>query len=535
ILTNEFNNDFSFNFIIIDFSSGFKISASIGGNMMLQHYDLLSASVNGLITPGVYKLANGVSNPQVSPVIKDKSINSLYFTSTFSFKDKIFVDVTGRNDWSSTLPSNNNSFFYPSVTTSFVMNELVQLPSQISFFKVRASWAQVGNDTDPYKTSPYYTTSAFPGSLEMPTTLYNKDFKPEISTSYETGIDYRMFGNRLGLDFTYYNNETQNQILDAPMDPTTGYTRATINAGTVRNSGVEVTLNVTPVKIGKFSWISTVTWSKNQNEIITLAEGSDENQLIGSIGNVSVIGRVGGTTGDLWGYKLVRSPEGEVVIASTGLPARAQEIEYVGCAYPDWKAGFNNEFTYRGIKVNVLFDGQLGGSIYSHSHHKMTEQGKLAHTLNGRLPGTEYYIGSDDPRITGDPSLSQLGGVYMVAPGVVDNGDGTYTPNTKLVTVEAYNKEYYRMANVETNSFDASYIKLREVRVEYSLPSNLLRKTPFQGVSLAVYGRNLLCFTDYPLFDPEAAALNGKTIIPGVETGSLPTTRTWGVNLNISF
>ena len=517
------------------YSNGLHVNASVGGNMMKQHYDMLSASVIGLITPGVFKLANGISSPSVQTVIKDKALNSLYFAANFAYKNKLYVDITGRNDWSSTLPSQNRSFFYPSVSSSILVNELTKLPKQVSLFKVRASLAQVGNDTDPYKTSAYYNTSRFPGSVEVATTLYNKDFKPEISTNYETGFDLRMFRNRIGLDFSFYYNRTKNQILDAPMDPTTGYSRATINSGNVRNRGYEIELNATPVQTKNFSWKSTLTWARNENQILSLAEGSDENQLISSVGDASIIAKVGGTSGDLWGYKLARNKNGDVVIGANGLPERSSEIEYVGCVNPDWKAGFYNEFTYKNIKFSFLIDGQMGGIIYSHSHHKMTEQGKLKHTLNGRLPGTEFYISESDPRIANNPKLTQLGGIYMVAPGVVKNSDGSYSPNTTLVTVEAYNKEYYRMANVETNSFDASYLKLREVRLEYNLPKRILNRSPFTNASIAFYGRNLLCITDFPLFDPESAALSGSSINPGIETGSLPSARTLGLNINLSF
>jgi hypothetical protein len=263
----------------------------------------------------------------------------------------------------------------------------------------------------------------------------------------------------------------------------------------------------------------------------------DENQLLSSIGSVSIIGQVGGTTGDLWGYKLVRNTAGQVIIASNGLPAQAPAIERVGSAYPSWKGGMYNEFQYKNFRLSIQFDGQLGGLVYSQALDKMVEQGKLGLTLNGRLPGTPFYIAKDDPRILADVNLSKknIGGYYMVAPGVVDNSDGTYSPNSKLVTVEAYMKEYYRIGNVETNSFDASYLKLREVRFEYSFSKSLLAKTPFEKASFALYGRNLLMITSFPMFDPECAALNGGTITPGVETGQLPSTRTIGFNLTIGF
>lgn len=518
------------------YDNGINFSASVGGNLMQSKYDLLSASVNGLKTPGIYKLANGASNPYVVTRIRNKAINSLYFMTNLSYKNVVFMDITGRNDWSSTLPKESRSFFYPSVSLSAIMNEMVTMPEAISFMKLRASWAQVGNDTDPYKTSQYYDTSTFPGSLQLPTTLFNRDFKPEISTNYELGFDYRMYEDRLGVDFTYYYNRTKNQILDAPIDPTTGYTRATINSGTVQNNGFEVEFSAIPVATRDFRWRSAVTWAKNNNKILSLAEGSDENQVIATVGSVvSLIGTVGGSVTDLWGYKLVRNENGDVVIGPNGLPEQAGEIEFVGNASPDWKAGFFNEFKYKNFTFSFLLDGQMGGMVYSQSHHKMSEQGKLAHTLNGRLPGTEFYIPGDDPRITSDPGLVNLGGVYMVVPGVVRNGDGSYSPNEKLVTVEAYNKEYYRRANVETNTFDASFIKLREIRLEYALPTRLLAKTPFSVLSVSVYGRNLLTFTDYPLYDPEIAALDGNAMVVGIENGSIPSTKSYGLNLNISF
>jgi hypothetical protein len=415
-----------------------------------------------------------------------------------------------------------------------LLNEIIQIPSNINLLKLRASWAQVGNDTDPYKTSQYFEPSAFAGSAVASSTLFNSNFKPEISTNYETGIDLRMFGNRIGLDFTFYYNRTKNQILDAPIDPSTGYTRTTINSGNVRNRGYEVLLNLVPISARDFRWSTNFTWSRNENQILSLAEGSDENQLITSTGSVSIIGKVGGSTGDLWGYKLVRNEAGEVIINENGLPAQATEIEYVGCAYPGWKAGFYNELNYKNIRFSFLLDGQKGGVIYSHSHHKMSEQGKLAHTLNGRLEGTEYYMDASDPRIAA-AELTPMSGVYMIAPGVVHNADGSYSPNTKVITTEAYYKEYYRMANVETNSFDASFLKLREVRLDYSLPKQILDKTPLTNLRVGLYGRNLYVWSKFPLFDPEASALTGSTISPGIETGSLPTARTFGININVEF
>lgn len=439
------------------FDNGFNVNASVGGNMMQSYYDLLSASVTGLNTPGVYNLANGVSSPLVNTTIRKKRVNSLYFMANLAYKDMLFLDLTGRNDWSSTLPKQHRSFFYPSVSLSAVVNSIAKLPSWIHLLKVRASWAQVGNDTDPYKTSPYYTTSDFAGALVKPSTLYNADFKPEMSSNWEGGFDFRVLGGRLGLDMTYYYNRTKNQILNAPFDPTTGYTKGTINSGCVSNRGVELVLRGTPIKTRDLQWDLTATWSTNKNKIESLSDFADERQILGSYvsGNVSIIGTKGGTTGDIWGYKLKRNPQGEVIIDATGLPARPSEIEYVACALPDWEGAFNTSVKYKNWSFAMQWDGKVGGKTYSQSHHKMSEQGHIKETLNGRKPGTSLYLDIDNPDIQAlfkAQKITPVAGVYCIAPGVVDNGDGTYSPNQKIVTIEAYYKEYYRIGNVETNT-----------------------------------------------------------------------------------
>lgn len=494
------------------FKNNMDVTASVGANTMTSKYYRMDAYVDGLVIPGVYKLANGSGNPVTTATDRNKKVNSVYGMASFSYKGKYFIDVTGRNDWSSTLPVANNSFFYPSVNSSFILSDIFKLPSPISFAKARFSWAQVGNDTEPYKTSKYYGTSEFPSSGSVPTILPNANLKPEISTTKEAGLDIRLFKNRLNFDVTLYHNITRNQILDVPLDPTTGYTRAVLNAGAVQNRGVELIIAAQPVKTKNFKWSTTFTWSKNQNRVLELAEGMDGKQDIGYGGNATIQARVGGTTGAIYGFGFVRSPEGQIVYTTDGLPARPADISYIGNAYADWKGGLRNEFSFKEFRFSFLLDGQMGGLIYSQTHHKMTEQGKLTHTLKGR----------EDNFIIGD-------GV------VLDAGSGKYIPNTKKVLPVDYYVEYYRRANVEANSFDASFLKLREVRVEYSLPAAILKRTFVKGATFAVYGRDLLLFTDFPIFDPETAALNGSTLLPGVEMGQMPSSRTMGVNLTLKF
>lgn len=506
----EINSDFLLSYKE-KIGSDINLTASVGGNAMRATYNRTDATVIGLVIPGVYMLSNGVGTPEVVNVARNKTVNSFYGTASFSYKNKWFVEATGRNDWSSTLPVQNNAFFYPSINTSLIISDLLRLPASVSFAKLRVSAAQVGNDTDPYKTSKYYGTSPFPGSGSVPTLLHNVDFKPEISTNYEAGLDIRLFKSRLSLDVTGYSNITRNQILEVPLDPTTGYARAVLNAGVVRNQGIEVVLSGSIIKNKNFSWNTNLTWAKNQNRVLELAEGMEGKQDIGYGGNATIQARVGGTTGDIYGFGFLRSPDGQIVYNPTGLPARPQQIQYIGSAYADWKGGLRNEFIYKNLRFSFLVDGQLGGMIYSQSHHKMMEQGKLKSTLVGREEN------------------------FIIGAGVKQNPDKTYSPNvTKILPVEYYG-DYYRRANVESNSFDASYLKLREARLEYNFPKSMLGKSVFKQLSIALYGRDLLMITSFPIFDPETAALNGATILPGVEMGQLPSSSTFGANITVKF
>lgn len=492
-------------------SKNLSFTSSFGGNLRRQRYRGLDRSVEGLVTPGVYKLANGVNSPLTKTVYSNKHVNSLYGIMSLDYSGKIFLDLTGRNDWSSTLPVQNNSFFYPSISSSFILNEIFELPAFISYVKLRLSAAQVGNDTDPYKTSKYYTVSDFASSAIAPTTLFNADFKPEITTSYEGGLEYTLFKGRLGMDVTLYSNTTENQILEVPLDPTTGFTRAVLNAGTVRNNGIELVVNGKPYRSKNFNWNTTITWAKNENKVLALAEGMDDRQDIGYGGNATLQARVGGSTGAIYGFGFERSPDGQIVYTAAGLPARPAEIQYIGNAYADWKGGLQNEFSYKSLRFSFLLDGQYGGIVYSQTHHKMSEQGKLKHTLPGREEG------------------------YIIGNGVVKNSDGSYSPNSTKVSVGTYYGDYYRRANVESNSFDASFLKLREMRLEYNLPKTLTSRLKVSSASIALYGRDLAMITNFPMFDPETAALNGSTMLPGVEIGQMPSTRTFGMNLTLKF
>lgn len=492
----------------------FDLSTSVGGNAMDFRYRRLDAATeDGLVVPGIYKLSNGISPASVRSLDSNKKVNSLYGMISWAYQNSIFLDLTARNDWSSTLPQDNWSFFYPSANASIVLSELLQFPKSIDYAKLRFSVAQVGNDTQPYRTSKYYSQSDFPSSATAPSTMHNINFKPEITTSYEAGMEYRLFGNRLGFDAAVYRTFTENQILEVPLNWVTGYSRAILNAGKVRNQGVELMVNGTPVKTSSFSWQTTVTWARNYNKILELAEAleGEDQQILGNGGSATLIAKVGGSTGDIYGYGFVRNEEGQILYNSKGMPIQPSEISYQGSAYADWKAGWVNTFTYKNLKLNVTLDGQYGGIVYSQTFHKASEQGKLKHTLYGREDG------------------------YIIGDGVVANSDGTFSPNTTKVGVPQYYKEYYRRANVESNSFDASFIKLREISLTYSIPRQLISKTGFRNANVSFYGRNLAVISDFPIYDPESAALNGDTLLPGIEMGQLPSPATYGMSLKVEF
>lgn len=510
VFKQEVNTDFLLSYKN-DISDVFSFSGSFGGNMKNYKYRNTEAEIEGLVVPDVYKLTNGINAPLIRVRDKFEKVNSLYGLLSLSYKDRIFVDITGRNDWSSTLPINNNSFFYPSVNTSFIISDIIKMPKAVDYLKYRFSFAQVGNDTDPYETQKYYDQSDFPSSAVAPVLLYNNKFKPEITTSYETGFEIFLLKKRLNFDATVYQSNTKNQIIHVPLDNSTGYNSAVLNSGDVRNRGIELLLGGKIIDNPNFTWTANLNWSRNWNKVLELPEGIDDQQVIGEGGTASVIAKVGGTTTAIYGFGFVRSPDGKIVYDGAGLPAYPEEIQYIGDASPDWKAGLTNVFTVGNFTASVTVDGQYGGIIYSQTHHKSMEQGKLESSYMGREEG------------------------FIIGDGVVLNPDGSYSPNTTKANTADWYTRYYRRANIESNSFEASYLKLREVSLLYDFPKSWIKGTGLQGVQFSVFGRDLAMISDFPIYDPETAALNGDTMLQGIEMGQMPSPATYGFNLKVNF
>lgn len=509
VFNYEINTDALLNYHD-QFNSDFKYSLSAGGNAMRQNYNFNGMYADQLSQPGIYQISNSLDQAVADPQKSRKAINSLYAFGQLSFRESIFLDITGRNDWSSTLPFRNNSFFYPSVSTSVLLHELIRMPQSISFAKLRFSWAQVGNDTRPYLTDKYYN-QIYGNGLTNSETLFNPDLKPEITSSFETGLDFRMFEGRLGLDVSAYTNNSRNQILAIPVDPVSGYSNALINAGLINSKGMEVVLKGKVINNARFRWTTTVNWSINRSYVRELANGITSQVIFRHDNNVSIEARVGGRMGDLYGKGFQRAPDGSIIYNSLGLPETLDPVtRKMGNAFADWKAGLLNEFSFGNFRVSLLLDGQKGGSLFSQTNHKSNTLGKTKVTLPGR-----------DEGIVGD--------------GVVKNADGSYSRNTVRVPASTYYENYYNIDNAETNVFDASFLKIRELRIEYQLPPAMLRRVGIQEANVALWGRDLFNFTSFPGFDPEGGNLDSGTLTPGVELMQFPSTRSIGFNLTLKF
>jgi hypothetical protein len=457
-------------------------------------------------------------------------------SASASYKGFWSVDVTGRNDWSSTLPAENRSFFYPSISSALVFTDAFDLRTDwLSSGKIRASWAKVGNDTNPYQLYPTYSSSTpfdgIPG-YSLPSALPNAHLKPEETLSWEAGTDLGFFNERLGFVLTYYQMATRNQILNVSTAGETGYSSRFINAGEVQNRGWELQLNTTPIRdLNGFSWNVTANWAKNNSEVTKLS-GDLPYEVLGSYqGGLDVLAPLGKPYGAMQGFVYKRDPAtGKKIVDKDGLPVRATEKEILGNYNPDWTAGLLNRFTYGSLDLSVLIDGRVGGKILSGTSYYGKYAGVLIETLEGRENAYEP-IRDESGKLLGihcDPGII-IDGFYDQ--GVVINGqDMSGQPNTTKTCGQTY---FHKLQGItEEHIYDASFIKLREVRIGYRVPRSVVNRFGFQSMNVAVVGRNLLMSAKVPHIDPESAYNTSNA--QGWEYGQLPTTRSVGFTLSIT-
>ncbi|MCV6630528.1 MAG: SusC/RagA family TonB-linked outer membrane protein [Flavobacteriaceae bacterium] len=509
IFFKEQNTDFLLAFNK-NLSEDLTLGASVGGNLRTVERRYKRISANSLSVPNVYNFQNANEPLSKTQDNNKREVQSLYAFANIAYKDYLFLDITGRNDWSSTLPKGNNSYFYPSVGVSAILSDMFTMPKAISFAKLRAGWAQVGNDTDPYNiVSTYAFREAFNGVPRVAafSTLKNADLKPEKTNSIELGADLRFFNNRIGLDVAVYQSNVRNQILSLPVSQTSGLSNRIINAGEVENKGIELTLNLKPIQTENFGWNIHTNFTANRGEVKELI-GDLKTYQIAENNGVQILAKIGERVGDMYGtgFEMV---DGKILYEN-GLPVRSSELVKLGNYNPDFMVGIQNSFRYKNFNLGILFDWRQGGEIHSRTVAIGGTTGMLDFTAEGRETG-----------IVGD--------------GVRADGNGGYVPNDVNVAASAYYSSTYSRGNEAVPIYDATYVKLRELKLTYNFPSSIIDKTPLQAASFSLVGRNLALWTENDHVDPETFSFSGNTIVQGLEDMATPSAKSIGFSLNVQF
>ncbi|MFT7121149.1 MAG: hypothetical protein ACJAZ9_001327, partial [Neolewinella sp.] len=528
VLYREINTDF-----LLDYrpnlSGNFSINLLAGGNRLDQEARNTQSQALTLAQPGIFRLSNAASPVEIFDQVANKRINSVYGLAKFGYKNFLYLDVTGRNDWSSALatPDNadNTSFFYPSASLSFLVDRVLDLPKNISFLQLRTNWAQVGNDTDPYRTSSTFVAQTpFGGqpTFSEQAVLAAPGLLPERTTSYEVGADVRFLDDRIGLDVTYYRQSTENQILSLPVPLSSGYRQQIVNGGKVSSSGLEAVLSLRPVWNDKFKWSSRFNFSANKATVDELPEGTERftlafSRVYNSVNQtVFFIVEEGGEIGDIWGTGYLRNDNGDLVLNGDGGFIADNNLKKLGNANPDFLLGFQNNFAFGNFNVGLLLDWRQGGQIVSRTLALAGVAGQLIETVD-RPEGGILIEGVQNTGTTESP---------------------VYTQNTTAISAESYYRSFYNRNHEENNVYDASYLKIRELSLTYrfspkQLSNTFLRETG--GLSISLIGRNLHAFTEIPHFDPEQFAIQGQNIVGGVEDITYPSARSFGLNLGLDF
>jgi TonB-linked SusC/RagA family outer membrane protein len=471
-------------------------------------------SVSGILVPGIYNLANAGVAPTVSNSEAHSAVNSSYGSAVVTVKKYWTVEVTGRNDWSSTLPKDNASYFYPSVSSALILSDMVPALANnkyLSYLKVRGGWTRVGSDGAPYQLATVYNgNSAKFGSLplfSLANTSNNPNLKPERTESAEGGVEVSLFDDRLTLDGTYYTKITRDQIIPLTTAPATGFQSTIINAGQISNRGYEASITARPVRLTNgFTWSTTFNYLKNKSMVDALFPGLKSTRLAAQWGS-EIQAREGEPYGVLWGYGYARDSASGKMILANGLPTRNSTPRILGNVNPKWTGGWANEVRYKSWALNTLLDIRSGGQNFSVGNWWGQYAGILKQTLEGR------QVDWDKPGL------------------VLDGIDRTTKqPNTIRVTAEDYNHTVYPIH--EAAIYNTGFAKLREVRLSWDVPAKFSSKVRASQLNVAFIGRNLLTWTDFPNYDPENAT-NAGNGGQGYDMGAMPTTRSFGINLTI--
>ena len=534
----------------------FNVNFGVGANQRNTQRIITGNVFTNMITNGINKQSNflsGIPSPKTNDEIL---VRSVYTYLRTNYKNFLFLDFTGRNDWNSTLASaassannNNYSYFYPSVSSSFIFTDGLNIKSDVlTFGKIRASWAGTAKALEaPYSTALNYNIQAKPllGNpigVVVNNVVPNNNLKPEFTTSYEAGIDLGLFKNRVQLDLSYYYTKTKNQLIVLNTSQTSGFLGANANAGTLENKGFEalVTAGIFRDPNG-FNWDITLNFAKNENKLLELTDKTDL-QVISNArwAGAQIVAKVGETSTQIYGKKFQRAPDGQILIDDKGNPILTQTLENLGKTAPDWIGGIINEFSYKGISVRANMDMKFGGKMYSMSNALAASTGLSDMTLEGR----DEYNAWVAQQIAAGKTLTDIGNMIpaagLIVKGVTEvkdsNGNVTgYQNNTTAVSPQVYWKNLYGDDTTpEPFVYDASYVKLREASISYDFPKKWLKGTGFDRFKFSVIGRNLwTIYSKVPNIDPESTYTNGNG--QGFEYGSLPYRRSYGFNLQLSF
>jgi ferric enterobactin receptor len=510
----ELNSDFLATYAK-DITDKFNIEVNAGGSTYSQVISNKIAQTNSLAIPGIFSLGNAADKPALTQVDTEKELNSVYGTVELGYDQKLFFDVTGRNDWSSTLPTGNQSFFYPSVGLSAVISKMAKLPDFISYLKLRTSYAQTGSSTNPGVINNSYNLGVIAGSVTNPIVVTDQNLKSERTDALEFGIDLRLLNNRLNFDIDLYDYSTTNQILTAPISQSSGVSFRRFNAGEINSKGIEILLTAKPIVSDNINWVSTFNFAKSKSEVVSLADGI-ETLIIATGPNGSTIeARPGGRMGDIYGRGYQRDPQGNIILENIGglmRPKVGSEIKNLGNYNPDWTLGVTNNFQYKNFNLSIFLDYRNGGDFYSLTSSQLYRSGSITETLPYR---TENFVPN----------------------GVINNGNGSFTQNTQTTTGYDWYRSNWDAGNIEANTYDSTFLKLREISLGIDL-KQYFKNSPFEKISFSIFGRNLAAWTKDNFvrhFDPEVLSFNGSSFVPGFEIGQLPGAATYGFNFNVSF
>ncbi|NGP88364.1 SusC/RagA family TonB-linked outer membrane protein [Aliifodinibius halophilus] len=501
-------------------TSAISLNATVGGAVSYRKNETVGSSGSDFKVPNLKTISN-MSN--VSPIyaFSEKQVNSVYGSLSTSYNDYLFLTVTGRNDWYSTLPANDNALLYPSISTSFVFTEAFSgvMPDWMSFGKLRASWAEVGSDTDPYSLFLNYKllnlthqgqSAASVGNISVPLST----LKPTSTKELEFGVDLRFFDDRLGIDATWYDRQTTDQILSTTVSKTTGYDERFINAGQLDNSGFELLLTVVPVNTDNLLWETKLNYAQNNSEVVALAGEQESLKLAESRTTTATIqATIGEEYGTIRGFKYKRDEDGNI-IHKDGLPVPSDEQTVLGKGTPDWTLGWSNSVSYKSWSLNALVGVHWGGELFSGTNSYAYGAGLHKNTLEGRAECDADGVPYSD---------------CFVAEGVTANGSKNQTAVEPGVYYSHIEDEI-----AEEFVYDANFVKLRQLQLSYQLPQSLIAKIPVRSATVSLTGRNLLYFyNSVPNVDPEAAINRGNA--QGLELAGVPSARSFGLNIDIGF